>query len=113
MYVTKQASEYGQNDKEAQLLLRKFQHEKFSGGIGSNELYKMQKKEESKLSNIVQENIELKKQNMDLKKVVNGLSYIKEIHITLIEKTKRTMAANEMMKTQIKAQDNMIKDLVG
>lgn len=59
----------------------------------------MQKKEESKLSNIVQENIELKKQNMDLKKVVNGLSYIKEIHITLIEKTKRTMAANELMKT--------------
>lgn len=41
MYVTKQASEYGQNDKEAQLLLRKFQHEKFSGGIGSNDLYKM------------------------------------------------------------------------
>lgn len=41
MYVTKAASEYGRNDKEAQLILRKFQHEKFSGGIESNELYKL------------------------------------------------------------------------
>jgi hypothetical protein len=48
-----------------------------------------------------------------LKKVVHGLSYVKEIHITLIEKSKKTMNANELMKTQIKAQDNMIKDLVG
>ena len=33
MYIVKKASSYGQNDKEANLLLKKFQHEKFSGGI--------------------------------------------------------------------------------
>lgn len=112
MYVTKQASEFGLNDKEAQILIRKFQHEKFSGGIESNDLYKMQKKEENKLSNIVQENIELKKQNADLKKVLNGLIYIKEIHMSLMEKCKKTMSSNEIMKRQVTAQDNMIKDLV-
>ena len=61
MYVTKSASEYGLNDREAQLILKKFQHEKFSGGIESNDLYNLQRKDNSKLSNIVQENIELKK----------------------------------------------------
>jgi len=61
MYVTKQASMYGRADKEADTLLKKFQHEKFSGGIESTDLYKMQKQESSKLSNVVQENIELKK----------------------------------------------------
>jgi hypothetical protein len=53
MYVTKQASLYGRADKEADILIKKFQHEKFSGGIEANDLYKMQKKEESKLSNVV------------------------------------------------------------
>ena len=52
---------YGRADKEADTLLKKFQHEKFSGGIESTDLYKMQKQESSKLSNVVQENIELKK----------------------------------------------------
>jgi len=61
MYVTKQASKYGNKDKEADILLKKFQHDKFSGGIESNDLYKLYKRDESKLSNIVQENIELKK----------------------------------------------------
>lgn len=42
MYITKQASKYGREDKEADLLLKKFQHEKFSGGIESNDLFKMQ-----------------------------------------------------------------------
>lgn len=42
MYITKMASKYGNEDKEADILLKKFQHEKFSGGIESNELYKMQ-----------------------------------------------------------------------
>jgi|TARA_B110001450_G_C17511549_1_gene436611 fatty acid/phospholipid biosynthesis enzyme len=41
MYITKMASKYGKEDKEADILLKKFQHEKFSGGIESNELYKM------------------------------------------------------------------------
>lgn len=53
MYITKQASKYGREDKEADLLLKKFQHEKFSGGIESNDLFKMQQQDESKLSNIV------------------------------------------------------------
>ena len=61
MYITKQASAYGRNDKEADILLKKFQHEKFSGGIESTDLYKMQRQEDSKLSNVVQENIELKR----------------------------------------------------
>ena len=53
MYITKMASKYGNEDKEADILLKKFQHEKFSGGIESNDLYKMQNNEDSKLSNIV------------------------------------------------------------
>ena len=61
MYITKQASKYGRNDKEADILLKKFQHEKFSGGIEATEAYQLQKKEENKLSNVVQENMELKK----------------------------------------------------
>ena len=43
MYITKQASAYGRNDKEADILLKKFQHEKFSGGIEATDLYKMQR----------------------------------------------------------------------
>lgn len=42
MYITKQASKYGRNDKEADIILKKFQHEKFSGGIESTELYQLQ-----------------------------------------------------------------------
>jgi len=53
MYVAKQASKYGTQDKEADILLKKFQHEKFSGGIESNDLFVLYKKEENKLSNIV------------------------------------------------------------
>jgi len=61
MYITKQASKYGRNEKEADILLKRFQHEKFSGGLESTELYKLQRQEEAKLSNVVQENIELKR----------------------------------------------------
>ena len=53
MYVTKQASVYGRADKEADMILKKFQHDKFSGGIESSDLYKMQRQEDSKLSNVV------------------------------------------------------------
>jgi hypothetical protein len=35
--------------------------EKFSGGIGASELHLLQMKENQKLTNVVQENIELKK----------------------------------------------------
>lgn len=113
MYITKQASAYGRNDREADILLKKFQHEKFSGGIESTELYKLQRQEDSKLSNVVQENIELKRQNSDLKSIIDELSYIKQIHISIIDKSKKTMNANINLKNQIKAQDNMIADLVG
>ena len=41
MYITKQASKYGRGDKEADILLKKFQHEKFSGGLESHELQKL------------------------------------------------------------------------
>lgn len=53
------------------------------------------------MSNIVQENIELKKQNQDLKKVVQGLTYIKEIHLTLIEKCKKSARVNETQRMQL------------
>lgn len=112
MYITKQASKYGSNDKEADLLIKKFRHEIFSGGIESNDLYKLQQQKESKLSNIVQENVELKKQNEDLKAVINELGYIKGIHMQLMEKCKKAMHTNELKRKQIEAQDNMIKDLV-
>lgn len=83
------ASSEGGGNVEADMLLKKFQHEKFSGGIESNELHKMQMQDESKLSNIVQENVELKKQNKDLKSIVDQLVYVKEIHSQLIEKCHR------------------------
>ena len=51
----------------------------------------MLQKEESKLSNVVQENIELKNQNKDLKKLVDELSCVKDIHMTMIEKCKSTI----------------------
>ena len=54
MYITKQASKYGRNDKEADIILKKFQHEKFSGGIESTDLYKLQMQDDTKLSNVVQ-----------------------------------------------------------
>lgn len=88
MYIVKKASSYGQNDKEANLLLKKFQHEKFSGGIGSNDLFNMQEQDDAKLSNIVQENIELKKQNSDLKLIVDKLVRVKDIHQQLMDKCK-------------------------
>ena len=69
--------------------------------------------EESKLSNIVQENIELKKQNQDLKSIIQQLGAIKDIHQTLIEKSRKAMNNVGKLREQIKAQDNMIKDLVG
>ena len=70
MYVTKMASSYGRNDKEAEILIKKFQHEKFSGGIEANDLFQLQRQDDSKLSNIVQENIELKRQNTGLKSII-------------------------------------------
>jgi DNA repair exonuclease SbcCD ATPase subunit len=73
----------------------------------------MQKMEESKLSNVVQENIELKKQNSDLKSVIDELVHIRNLHMSIIEKCKQTMDANATLKSQMEAQDNMIKDLVG
>ena len=113
MYITKQASKYGRNDKEADVLLKKFQHEKFSGGIESTDLYKMQRQDESKLSNVVQENIELKKQNADLKSIIDEMGYIRNIHFTIIDKCKLSMEGNKKMSMQLQAQDTMIKDLVG
>ena len=88
-------------------------NEKFSGGIEANDLYKMQKNDDSKLSNVVQENIELKKQNKDLKTIIDELGIIKNIHMTMIEKCKQTMDANSNLKKQVTAMDTMIKDLVG
>ena len=61
MYITKQASKYGRGDKEADILIKKFQHEKFSGGLDAHELQVLQKSDDTKLSNVVQENKELKK----------------------------------------------------
>lgn len=97
MYITKCGSQYGRNDKEAQILLKKFQHEKFSGGIESTELHVMQNQEDSKLSNVVQENIELKKQNQDLNSIIEQMEYIKNIHMEIINKCKNTMNGNNTL----------------
>lgn len=44
---------YGRNDPEADMILKKFQLEKFSGGLESTELFRLQMKEDTKLSNVV------------------------------------------------------------
>ena len=62
-YITKQASHYGRNDQEANALLKKFQHDKFSGGIEANEAFVLQQKEGNKFSNVVQDNLKLQKEN--------------------------------------------------
>ena len=41
------------------------------------------------------------------------MGYIRNIHLTIIDKCKITMGSNEKMSLQLKAQDTMIKDLVG
>lgn len=101
MYITKQASKYGKNDKEADILIKKFRHDVFSGDIQCNDLHKMYQQDATKLSNIVQENIELKKQNEDLKTIIDELGYIKSIHMQLIERCKKSIQANETKKRQI------------
>jgi hypothetical protein len=55
----------------------------------------------------------LKKQNQDLKSVIDELVHIRNLHMTIIDKCKQTMDSNMNLKSQIEAQDNMIKDLVG
>jgi len=54
----------------------------------------MQNQEDSKLSNVVQENIELKKQNADLKSIIEQMEYIRNIHMEIINKCKNTMNGN-------------------
>ena len=71
MYVLKRASE--DNDSEANDVIKRFQNEKFTGGMDHQESYKLALHETSKFSNTVQENIELKNQIGDLKKVVSDL----------------------------------------
>ena len=73
----------------------------------------MQNQEDSKLSNVVQENIELKKQNSDLKSIIEQMEYIRNIHLEIIDKCKNTMGSNNNLQRQVQAQDTMIKDLVG
>lgn len=73
----------------------------------------MQRQDESKLSNVVQENIELKKQNADLKAIIDEMGHIRNIHFTIIDKCKMTMEANQRMTLQLQAQETIIKDLVG
>lgn len=46
----------------------------------------------------MQESIELKRQNADLKCIIDELSYIKDIHISIIDKSKKTMNANLTLK---------------
>ena len=41
------------------------------------------------------------------------MGYIRNIHLNIIDKCKKTMEANENMRLQLQAQDTMIKDLVG
>lgn len=48
IYITKQASKYGRNDHEADQLIKKFQHDKFSGGIQANEAVQLHEKEGNK-----------------------------------------------------------------
>lgn len=55
----------------------------------------------------------MKKQNADLKQIIDEMGYIRNIHLTIIDKCKITMGSNEKMSLQLKAQDTMIKDLVG
>eukprot|EP00356_Strombidium_inclinatum_P010689 CAMPEP_0170485444 /NCGR_PEP_ID=MMETSP0208-20121228/4715_1 /TAXON_ID=197538 /ORGANISM="Strombidium inclinatum, Strain S3" /LENGTH=215 /DNA_ID=CAMNT_0010759101 /DNA_START=639 /DNA_END=1286 /DNA_ORIENTATION=+ len=112
MYITKQASHYGRSDREADYILKKFQHEKFSGGIESTELYRMQQQEESKLSNVVQENIELKKQNKDLNSLVTDLLHVRDIHKGIVDKGQSMIKANGLLRTQLVAKDNMIRELI-
>ena len=45
---------------EASLLIKKFQHEKFSGGMSTHEEYDLMIHESRKLTNIVEENKNLK-----------------------------------------------------
>ena len=66
IYITKQASKYGRNDKEADDLIKKFQHDKFSGGIQANEAVQLHEKEGNKFQNTVQENTDLRKENETL-----------------------------------------------
>jgi hypothetical protein len=71
MYVLKRASEH--SDPEANEVIMRFQNEKFTGGMDHKENYQLAQHETSKFSNVVQENIELKNQIEDLKKVVKDL----------------------------------------
>lgn len=57
-YIFKQSSMKG--CKEAEQLIHKFQHEKFSGGMDSKEEYGLLMHESRKITNIVEENKGLK-----------------------------------------------------
>jgi len=61
---------------------------------------------------VVQENIELKKQNKDLHKLVNDYMHIKDIHQQLVDKGKQLSKNYDILKQQSDAKDNMIKDLI-
>lgn len=113
IYITRQASKYGRNDQEANLLIKKFQHDKFSGGIEANEAVQLHVKEGNKFQNTVQENSDLKKENEQLVQIVDELQYVREVHMKVIDKCRKTIGLNEKFRLQLEAQETMIKDLVG
>lgn len=41
------------------------------------------------------------------------MSYVRDVHLKVLDKCKKTMALNEKLRLQLGAQDTMIKDLVG
>ena len=45
------------------MLLKKFQHDKFSGGIEAHEAVQLNVKEGNKFQNVVQDNFNLERQN--------------------------------------------------
>ena len=56
-YIAKQASALGASDPEARALLKRYEHENFSGGLDTYENYKLSlQKQQNRVTNVVEEN---------------------------------------------------------
>ena len=61
----------------------------------------------------MEDNLKLQKENEQLLSVVQETSYIRELHLKVLDKCKKAISMNEKLRLQLEAQETMIKDLVG